>query len=389
MENKKYMKFIRLIIALIIIFSIANLSYSSDFVRRIAVLQFDDHSNFDSPTGCGFLPKWPFNILFGDKSIGEKWDLKNGIPSMLTEHLDQKAYYKSISQSELLDTMAVLNLSRKKLKKSEESRAKLAEELELDALIIGDIREFGQQRIRGAASRRYAQSGGDGTVGGFTGGISAKGYYYSATVEIELFIYGHSGRPVSKPTVKSTERYELGGTNVGPVKAVISNKGSTVQIGNKKVVKEKVKPIVEQDKLRQIKFGSEKYKKTLLGIVTVQVLDQTVEHLRKAIGPSDSQIAKPAHPVSGKIASIDSDDPSETYINLGSQHDIVPGHKLAVYKSVEISDPDTGEVLGDTYKKIGLIEVTNVISDRLSKAKILKGFGEIEKGNLVDNKFGN
>ena len=381
----KLVKYLILIIALVIIFSvISNLSYSSDFVRRVAVLQFDDHSNFDSPTGCGCLPTWPFNILFGSKTIGKKWDLKTGFPSMLIEQLDQRDYYQPISPDELLDAMARLNLSKKKVQKSEESRAKLAKELELDALIVGDIRKFGQERLRGEASRQYAQrDGSSGNIGGFTGAISAKGYYYSATVEVELLIYGHSGSLLSKRRVRSKRRYELGGAKIAAVEAVISSEGTDVKIGNKRITKQTSKPIVTQKELRQIKFGSEKYKRTLLGIVTLEALDQAIEELRQAIGPTDSQLEKPSHPVSGKIAFVDSEDPTETYINLGSKHGIATGHKLAVYHAVSIKDPDTGEVLGITQKKIGLIEITEVISDRLSRVKILKGFGEIKKGDLV------
>lgn len=383
------MKLIKSIIALFIILSLVSLSYSSeDFIRRVAVLQFDDHSNFDSSTGCGCLPPWPFNILFGSRSIGEKWDLKNGLPSMLIEQLDGKDYYQPVSPDELLDAMARLNLSKKELSKSAESRAKLAKELELDALVLGDIREFGQERLRGEASRRYAQGGGVSSgIRGYTGGISAKGYYYSATVEINLLIYGHSGHPLAKPKVQSKERYEFGGTNVGPFKAHVSNKGTTVQIGNQKVAQGTAKPpIVSQQRLRHIKFGSEKYKRTLLGIVTSQVLNQTIDQLRQAIGPPDSELEKPSHPVSGKIASVDSEAPNKTYINLGSKHGIESGDKLSVYKTVEVTDPDTTEVLGKRQQKIGLIEITEVISHRLSKAKILKGLGKIERGNIVSNK---
>ena len=33
--------------------------------RRVVVLYFDDHSRFDSPTGCGCIPN-PIGLLFGN-----------------------------------------------------------------------------------------------------------------------------------------------------------------------------------------------------------------------------------------------------------------------------------------------------------------------------------
>jgi len=395
MKSIKHTSFIAIILIIILNF-ISNLSYSSEnsqsnklkksFIRRVAVLKFEDHSNFDSPTGCGCLPSWPFNIIFGERSSGEKWDLETGFQYMLFEHINQTDYYQVIPLDELLDAMAVLNLSNKDLRKSEKNRAKFAEKLELDALIVGDITEFGQQRLRGEGASRYAVNGG--RIAGINSGISARGYYYSATVETEIIIYGHSGKPLANPKVSSKKRYEVGGAQMAPFEAIISSEGTEVRMGNKTVTKKVTRPIVNQDKLRQMKFGSDEYKKTLLGMVTLEVLDKIIEQLRNSIGPTNKQLESPPNPVNGKIASVDKENPEETYINIGSKDGIAPGHKLAVYRPIDIKDPDTDEVLGATNKKIGLLMVIEVISDRLSRVKIIKGFGEVQKGDIVNEKVG-
>ena len=46
-------------------------------------------------------------------------------------------------------------------------------------------------------------------------------------------------------------------------------------------------------------------------------------------------------------------------------------------------DPDTNEILGYLSRKIGIIEVTEIQTDRLSKVRIIEGFGKIKKGDEV------
>ena len=47
--------------------------------KRIAVIYFEDHSRFDSPTGCGCVPGFIGN-MFGTK---KRWDLGAGFPKCL------------------------------------------------------------------------------------------------------------------------------------------------------------------------------------------------------------------------------------------------------------------------------------------------------------------
>jgi hypothetical protein len=73
-----------------------------------------------------------------------------------------------------------------------------------------------------------------------------------------------------------------------------------------------------------------------------------------------NEAASRQNPV-GKIAQITQ---NVVYITLASQHGLVAGQKLDVYrKKNEIVDPDTKKVLGVERPKVGSIEVTEINTD--------------------------
>jgi hypothetical protein len=84
----------------------------------------------------------------------------------------------------------------------------------------------------------------------------------------------------------------------------------------------------------------------------------------------------------GKVADVT---PTSIYVTLGRRDGIEEGQKLVVYREgEELTDPDTGEVLGKIRLKTAELEVTEV-EDKFCKAKRL---GEIEaelvRGDVVD-----
>jgi len=66
-------------------------------------------------------------------------------------------------------------------------------------------------------------------------------------------------------------------------------------------------------------------------------------------------------------------------INRGTREGVTEGMKFQVGTSEDVVDPDTGETLDTTIKKIGVIEVTEV-KDKITYCKPLEGAGKIEKG---------
>ena len=369
--------------------------------KRVAVLYFENHSLFNSSTGCGFIPVGPIEYFWGRKKRANEWDLEVGFRRMMNRHLDQTEVYEPITQDEILDGMAALGLSKKNLLREEKKRAELATKIDADALIVGDIRHFNQERIRANVSRTMLEGGAQGrTLGGsFSSGIQVVGYVYIVRIDLEVDIYGRSGSKVATRKVSERDRHQLGGARAAALRAMMTEQGSEFQLGQTPKTeaqkkRDKLRPIVAPDQLQQIQFGTPTYDRTLFGIVTNATLQKVVTALRETIGPElDAQSnpnpsaiqkstpsAKNKIPI-GKILYTDADNPALTYINLGSAKGTKGGQKFNVFKP--LVDPDSGDLLGYVSVPIGQVEVIDVQTDRLSQVRILEGFGKLEKNQMV------
>jgi len=376
-----------LIFAILFAYTIVFPASSETASRRVVVLYFDDHSRFDSPTGCGCIPN-PVGLLFGTGRKYTKWNLKTGFRDLLNVKLMESQVYEPVHPDDLAIAFAELEIKKRDLK-YESKRAALADKLNLDAMLIGDIRKFNQERVRGSASRTIRDGGQN--FGG-VGGIQASGYYYRASVHLKLRIYDATGKEIAISEIKESSTYELGGVKAAPFTAIASSTGTKVKFGTAKVIEtQQPDPIVHRDKLDQIDFGSLEYQKTLFGIASEKALNEIILKLRQRIGPEllpEEEIKQASQPDSavtlkGIVASV-IENPPQVYINLGSKHGIEVGGKLTVYEQgKEITDPETGELLGYEDDKVGLVEIIDVMSPTLSKAKILEGAENIKRGDAV------
>lgn len=370
------------ILSLIMVFPM-----DGEAIKRVAVLYFDDHSGFDSPTGCGCLPVGPFGFLFG-QGRHRKWNLKMGFRDMLNEKLTESQHYEVIYPDDLAIAFAELEMSKRDVK-NEAKRAELADKLNLDAMLIGDVRRFNQERLRGSAARMIRE-GGKRAAG--VGGIQAAGYYYRATVHLKIKMYDATGREIAISKVNKSAVYELGGVSAAPFRAVTTNRGTEFKMGTSKIsTKKGPDPIVSSDKLDKIEFNSPEFRQTLFWAATEKVLNGVILKLRQRIGPEltaeeiSESTSQPTPTVTpkGMIASVKTE-PPQAYITLGSEQGIAVGDKLVVYtQGAEITDPQTGQVLGYEEEKAGLIEIIDVMSPSLSKAQILEGVNKLKRGDIV------
>ena len=365
--------------------------------KRVVVLYFEDHSRFDHPTGCGCIPTGPFSPLFGGRKGHKRWHLKEGFTELLNRKLEQSEVYEPVSQDELLDAMAELGLSRRALSKPE-NRAQLAKALKVQALVVGDIRKFNQERVKANAGRMIRQ-GGAGYYGtaSYVGGVQLRGSLYIASVHLEMQLFGTSGTEIDNPKAAGRKQHQLGGLNIGPMDYVVTEQGTETQFGQSPGLKRKPRPIVAPSELNKIEFGSEQYDKTLFGLATDEALHEVVLALRENIGPAlpgaettvGDNMSKPGQPssqasvIQGSIVFVDSKDPENTYINIGSDKGVALNQELKVYTAESLIDPDTGDVLGVIPKLVGVIKVVEVQTHRLSRVQIIEGFGEIKKGDRV------
>ena len=362
--------------------------------KRVVVLYFEDHSRFDHPTGCGCIPTGPFGKLFGGRKHHKRWILKEGFIELLNRKLEQSEVYEPISQDELLDAMAETGLSRKGLQSDSQERAQLAKALKAEVLIVGDIRKFNQERVKANAGRLIRQGGFgyQGATASYVGGMQLMGSLYVVSIQLDMQFFGKSGTEIDNPKIADRKQHQIGGARIGPIEYIVTEQGTESQFGQSPGLKRKPRPTVAPAQLNQIEFGSAEYDKTLFGMATNEVLHKVVLALRENIGPAlpGSDVAlQPGQPspqatmVQGAIVYVDSEDPENTYINIGSAKGVAVDQQLRVYTTESLIDPDTGDVLGVIPKPVGVVKVVEVQSDRLSRVQIIEGFGEIKKGDRV------
>jgi hypothetical protein len=367
--------------------------------RRIAVLYFNDYSQFDSPTGCGCIPGIIGEIFSGKKRL---WDLESGFTSLLNRKLNTTGVYELISQDEILDAMKSLEFSRKDVRKNVEVRKYLAERLKAETLIVGSVRKFGQNRARANASRSLQQGSAQrGITASYLTGVQVLGYVYTAFVKLEMEFYGASGKQVAAPEVSASKRHQLGGAQVAAFQAIATEEGTELNFGQSPRAEQKFRPIVRPGEVSGIAFGTPEYDQTLLGMATDDVLLKVVTKLRDHVGPDftlPSEIAAQEQeeerrrsalrassgPITGTIIHVDAEDQKNAYINVGSAMGVRVQQRLIVYaKGEPLTDPDSGNVIDYIPVEVGKVEVTEVRNDRVSRVNIIEGFGEVKRGHRV------
>ncbi|MBD3182597.1 hypothetical protein GF312_09915 [Candidatus Poribacteria bacterium] len=331
---------------------------------KIAVLYFKDQSGFDSG-GC--LSIWPFRSIFGTGKQREKWDLQSGFRDMLNEKLVENGY--EIVETKYAD-QSIEDLGKDNL-------SALASKLNADMMIIGDIRNFGQHRMRASSQGPTVYNPSETTRMVAMGGIG--GFYYSSRVETNMTFYDDSGDVLKEIQVESKKNLADFYMGVGPM---TYHRGDTEQDEKTEVEP----PIVDYDKLDKMKFGTEEFKnKTLFGLATMDVMDKVVSEVQEYMKPTE------IIDVEGKIIYVGTGKRlknNQVYIDLGAIDGLKPGLKLGVYlEPVILVDPDTGEEIGNIEeKKIAEIKVIKVEADHLSIAEVINKTEEIEKGNFVKAK---
>lgn len=367
--------------------------------KRIAVLYFEDHTNFDSSTGCGCIPGF-IGRIFGTK---KRWDLAAGFATILNRRLAETNVYRPVNRDELLDAMAQMTLSRDDLEKLDtEQRAEFARLLNADVLVAGDIRRFNQERLRTNASRTLREGGRDsrGTAS-FMTGIQVLGYLHRATVKLDMTFYDASGNAVAAPKISASRDHTLAGTKVASLEASVTEDGTNLAFGQTSDnQRQKPRPIVSPTELNRIKFASPEYDKTLLGIVTNEALIKVVVALRDNVGPNfitpwetqhatDGEDTEPsetvsAGPIKGKIQYVDNEDLGNIYVNIGSTKGIAINQRFAVYsKGKPIRDIDTGEILTYVPRKIAIITVVDILNDKVSIFRLVEGADMLKIGDVV------
>jgi len=362
------------VIAFAFTFCHPSLSQGND---KVAVLYFT--SQISTCPGCGCFCVWPLSLLFSSKGR-EDWDLKTGFRDILNERLAEAGYniVEPSHVDEVLEEMGTEDMSA------------LADRLGADIMITGDIKKFQQHRTRASSegptiissdqsTETVAAQGGDQGMGRLTATGGFGGYYYSATVKTDATIYDSSGDALESGEISSTMDLSKFYMGVGP----LTKNRYGGDAGKKEDKLEYQPPIVDYDKLDTMEFGTDEFKhRTLFGTATIDAMDKIVAKVNEYLEPEELKT------IQGKIIYIGTGNrlkENEVYIDLGASDGIKTGYEFGVYiESVPLTDPDSGEKLGDLpEKKVGMIRVTKVEADHLSIGIITEKTGDVERGNIV------
>lgn len=368
--------------------------------KRIAVLYFEDHSRFDSPTGCGCVPSFIGNMVTTKK----RWDLEEGFARMLNRKLVETNVYEPVSKDELLDGMAFMTLSRQRLRKMDQKqRAALAKRLNADVIVVGDIRRFNQERLRTNASRTLREGGRPAAQRGtasYLAPVILRGSFYRVTIKLNMKFYNASGDVVAEPRISATRDHKYIGTKFASLEASATEEGTNLTYGQTPDTRRKnPRPIVKPTELNEIQFASVEYDRTLFGVVTHEALIKVVLALRDSVGPNfitpwgtKTETTKTAQetpekvdgPIKGKIQYMDSENLDKIYINIGSNRGIAINQEFAVYtKGKPVRDLDTGEVLTYLEKQVAVVAVAEILNDKISVFRVVEMMEPPKMGDIV------
>jgi hypothetical protein len=125
---------------------------------------------------------------------------------------------------------------------------------------------------------------------------------------------------------------------------------------------------VEFAELREFEFGSEPFRKSLLGQATMVAMAEVVSGLEALFQPDELNL-------DGHMAEVLSANGEEIYINIGGENGLRVGYRFAVHPGLKRTDVEPGQ--------IGVIEVREVIGARLSSVRVLQGAEYIRAGDRL------
>ncbi len=128
--------------------------------------------------------------------------------------------------------------------------------------------------------------------------------------------------------------------------------------------------------LDDLAWNSDTFRESLVGKALAAWAKNAADGIAEQIRPP------PSLQVAGRIMVVDG---AVAYINLGLADGIRNGDKFAVWnQGQELTDPETGEVLGRTLpSRVGIVQVEQILSDHLSKTRVLEGVDSIRLNDAL------
>jgi len=248
-----------------------------------------------------------FTAVGSFTSVHGGWDIGGGLSAMLTTALTESESFIVLERGNLSTVMSEQQLAANGLT-NPESGAKVGNLYGAQLLIMGSVTEFGQNDSGGGFSFGYAGS----DLGGAISPQFSKGH---VAIDIRI-VDATTGQVVNSYTVR------------------------------KKI---KSKALAGSINFKGFSFGGNKFNSTPLG-----------EACREAINEVAQKFAAQAAAVKWTGRVVDAE-LGEVYLNAGSNSDIHVGDSFKVYRITKtLTDPTTGEMLGQRKRQIGTIQITEV-----------------------------
>lgn len=279
--------------------------------------------------------------------FGTNVDIGKGISDMLIDKLVNDGSYRVIERNQIDKILKEQDFSNSN-RADTNTAAKIGHILGVDAVITGDITQFGRDDQNK-------------NVGGMLGKWGS-GYGL-----------GGVGTSKSKAVVQITAR--MIDTSTGEILASASGKGESARSGT----------MLGGGGAGTGGYGggsggmtSSNFAQTIIGEATTKAVDDLAQSLA-----SDSSklptIVAPTVSVSGLVADASS---SDIIINVGSQAGVKVGDKLQVSHVVRVvKDPATGKPLRSVENSLGQLTITSV--DATSAVGTFSGSGKPQTGDTV------
>lgn len=281
-----------------------------------------------------------------DSGFRGKWDLDMEVPTLLGRLLTEDPSYSVVFPDSVRRVMKVtergvqrglfrfpIRLSRSSVHMDDpEELARIGKAVGADVVIVGSIVDFNATRFQA----------GDPMIGG----------YKSYSAEVVL-------REVHVVRVARAEEIGL----LDAEEKLVDRDLGLDLLGRPR------QRDIEFARLDQLSFGSEEFRRTVVGEATFKALETLKEKIRGLL----------AAPVTvdpeGRLIEILAVQDDVVFMAAGSEDGVKAGHRLAVY-----AGSDGGQTEGE---RVGLIEVIAVEGAHLSKGRVIEGGGRVRSDDVV------
>jgi len=276
--------------------------------------------------------------------FGTNLDIGKGISDILIDRLTNDGTYRVIERNAINKVLAEQNFSNSNRADSS-TAAKIGHILGVDAIITGDITQFGRDDQNK-------------NLGGVLGHWDKYGV-------------GKVGTSKAKAVVAVTAR--MIDVNTGEILASVSGKGESTRSGTNLLGGGAGGGTYGGG---EASMNSSNFAQTIIGEAVTQAVTQVAQGLEQK---SETIPVPQAVLVSGLIADASS---SDIIINVGSQAGVRVGDTLLVSRVVRVvKDPATGKPLRSIEDKIGQLTITSV--DATSAVGTFSGTGKPKTGDTV------